>query len=233
MNCTARAFWPPGCTRCLCAGVSATHLFPVSYSIPRRTGTRVAQVLASPGGMGRLVANQIRNLNMLNPFLGTSLSSAERERKRREAFKFGVFAALAAMTLLLAGLLIQGCRNNQVTADESTVASGEPATHSSPDAAAPPTVQPPTAQTNAAPTPTPPPANAAAPEPVPDAPLAPAPVAPASQPSLYTIHSGDTLGKIAKAHGTTVSALKALNHLKSDRITAGDKLKLPSLPAKS
>jgi LysM repeat protein len=44
----------------------------------------------------------------------------------------------------------------------------------------------------------------------------------------YTVKPGDTLGKIAKAHGTTVAAIKAANSLTTDRINVGKKLILPS-----
>jgi LysM repeat protein len=56
-----------------------------------------------------------------------------------------------------------------------------------------------------------------------------APTAPKASPAKgsYTVKSGDTLGRIAKAHGTTVKALKAANGLTSDRIAVGAKLKLP------
>lgn len=45
--------------------------------------------------------------------------------------------------------------------------------------------------------------------------------------SSYTIKSGDTLGGIARKHGTTVAKLKAANGLKSDLIRAGKTLKIP------
>ncbi len=45
--------------------------------------------------------------------------------------------------------------------------------------------------------------------------------------NTYLVKSGDALEKIAKAHGTTVSAIKALNGLATDKIKVGDKLKLP------
>ena len=52
----------------------------------------------------------------------------------------------------------------------------------------------------------------------------------------YTVKSGDTLSKIAKEKGTTVKAIRAANNLKTDRITVGQKLKIPtnaSAPATS
>ena len=50
-----------------------------------------------------------------------------------------------------------------------------------------------------------------------------------SQPqyTTYTVKSGDTLGKIAKKHGTTVAAVKKANGLRSDMIKPGQKLKIP------
>jgi len=44
----------------------------------------------------------------------------------------------------------------------------------------------------------------------------------------YTVKSGDNLGKIAKEHGTTVKAIRSANSLKTDRITVGQKLKIPA-----
>lgn len=44
---------------------------------------------------------------------------------------------------------------------------------------------------------------------------------------MYEIRPGDTLGKIAKAHGTTVAELKAFNRLRSDMVRAGAKLAIP------
>ncbi len=44
----------------------------------------------------------------------------------------------------------------------------------------------------------------------------------------YTVKSNDSLTKIAKAHGTTVKALKAENNLNTDHIKVGQKLKIPA-----
>jgi membrane-bound lytic murein transglycosylase D len=41
---------------------------------------------------------------------------------------------------------------------------------------------------------------------------------------VYRVRRGDTLSKIARTFETTVSAIKSWNNLKSDRITAGDRL---------
>lgn len=49
--------------------------------------------------------------------------------------------------------------------------------------------------------------------------------------TTYTVKGGDTLGKIAKKHGTTVKAIRSANGLKSNDIKVGQKLKLPVKPA--
>ena len=46
--------------------------------------------------------------------------------------------------------------------------------------------------------------------------------------TLYVVKSGDSLTRIAKAHGTTVKALKAANGLEKDRIVVGARLKIPT-----
>ena len=44
----------------------------------------------------------------------------------------------------------------------------------------------------------------------------------------YTVKSGDSLMKIAKAHGTTVKAMEAENNLTTTKIKVGQKLKIPA-----
>ena len=53
------------------------------------------------------------------------------------------------------------------------------------------------------------------------------PPTPVDGPDIYVVKRGDTLGHIAKRHGTTVKALRRVNNLQSDLILAGQKLKLP------
>jgi LysM repeat protein len=43
---------------------------------------------------------------------------------------------------------------------------------------------------------------------------------------MYTVKSGDTLSKIAKAHGTTIKAIESENNLTMTKIKVGDKLKI-------
>jgi len=45
--------------------------------------------------------------------------------------------------------------------------------------------------------------------------------------NLYTVKSGDTLTKIARAHGTTVKAIEAENNMTTTHIRVGQKLKMP------
>jgi LysM repeat protein len=55
--------------------------------------------------------------------------------------------------------------------------------------------------------------------------------APADAPSdgaTYTVKSGDTLGRIARSHGTSYKKIMALNDLKTTAIRVGQKLKMPS-----
>lgn len=50
----------------------------------------------------------------------------------------------------------------------------------------------------------------------------------ASARPTYTVRSGDTLGVIARRHGTSVAALKSANRLTSDIVRIGQQLVLPS-----
>lgn len=50
----------------------------------------------------------------------------------------------------------------------------------------------------------------------------------ASGETTITVKSGDTLGKIATEHHTTVKAIQAANGLKDTRIKVGEKLKIPA-----
>jgi LysM repeat protein len=59
-------------------------------------------------------------------------------------------------------------------------------------------------------------------------PTAPKATATADSADMYTVKPRENLTVIAKAHGTTPKAIIALNSLKSDRIKAGDKLKMPA-----
>jgi LysM repeat protein len=60
------------------------------------------------------------------------------------------------------------------------------------------------------------------------APTGMAPTGAGSGEQIYTVKSGDTLTKIAKAYGTTVKAIESENNLTTDHIKVGDKLKIPA-----
>ncbi|MEI8365040.1 MAG: LysM peptidoglycan-binding domain-containing protein [Parachlamydiaceae bacterium] len=55
---------------------------------------------------------------------------------------------------------------------------------------------------------------------------------PAGDANTYCIKQGDSLEKIARAHQTTIQALKDLNGLTSDKIVVGKNLKIPPQAAK-
>lgn len=62
---------------------------------------------------------------------------------------------------------------------------------------------------------------------------APATVAPAAESTasggqVYTVKSGDTLTRIASRQGVSVRAIRSANNLTTDRITVGQKLKIPA-----
>jgi LysM repeat protein len=46
--------------------------------------------------------------------------------------------------------------------------------------------------------------------------------------SIHTVKAGETLGKIAKQHGTTPKAIRSANNMKTDRLVVGQKLRLPA-----
>jgi LysM repeat protein len=50
---------------------------------------------------------------------------------------------------------------------------------------------------------------------------------------IHTVKSGETLIKIAQLNHTTVKAIRAANNLKSDRITVGQKIKIPAKAAQT
>ena len=46
--------------------------------------------------------------------------------------------------------------------------------------------------------------------------------------ATYAVKAGDTLTKIARAHGTTARKLRAFNNLSTDKLKVGQKLKIPA-----
>jgi LysM repeat protein len=160
-------------------------------------------------------------VNPSNPFqLPTCLQRADSQQRRRERFKKTFIAAVVAVVILLVGLLIEGCMSEKTTTPAASQkvaqSTGVPVSWTNPALAAEQRPKPVT-------------------QPVLIATSQTAPVAPkvnavtAGQPeTLYVVKSGDSLTRIAKAHGTTVKALKAANGLEKDRIVVGAKLKIPT-----
>ena len=152
-------------------------------------------------------------MNSANPFqIPTCFQNVDEQRKR-ERFKKGVIAIIAAVVLLLVGLLIQGCKS-----ERSASTTPSPQLGAAPAAPANPSAVP---------------APAAKPVAMPQAqPAANVPkagtIVTSRTESVYVVKSGDTLGHIAKAHGVSVKALKAANSLDTDHIAVGVKLKIPT-----
>ncbi len=161
-------------------------------------------------------------MNASNPFqIPVCLQRADSQQRRRERFKRGFIASVAATVVLLVGLLIEGCMSEQ----NANGAKNTPIDSSA-------VTDLPTSGVK----------QAMAVSPVPDSSLQPA-IATTTKPAnvssgenatvtghsdnVYVIKPGDTLTRIAKTHGTTVKALKAANSLANDRIVVGARLKIP------
>jgi len=50
---------------------------------------------------------------------------------------------------------------------------------------------------------------------------------------IHVVKSGENLTRIGKQYGVSVAALRAANNLKTDRINAGQKLKVPASRVKT
>ena len=148
-------------------------------------------------------------MNNPNPFVPQG-SLLELASKRRSRMKIGVFCVLVAGVAGLTAMLIQGCKREQAT-DETNNPPPDTNMVAAVDTNLPPMVasNPPVAVT--------PPPVAVAPPPVEN---------PGSE---YVVVHGDTLGKIAKSHGVTLSALKAANPgVEPTKLKVGQKLTIPA-----
>jgi len=163
-----------------------------------------------------------------NPFIPAGSLIAEGQRRNRTQFKVGVYAVLAAHTMLLLGLLIQGCRSDQ----SANAASGDnlAALVPAPTNTAAVTRTPPEPLgIGAAPkmaTPVPASVPIDIPPVFPPTPVLTGPVS--SGESHYAVKAGDTLSRIARARGTTIKAIRTANHLTDERLAVGQKLIIPS-----
>ncbi|MEY2466151.1 MAG: LysM domain [Verrucomicrobiota bacterium] len=161
-------------------------------------------------GIGIAIAIYNR-MNASNPFqIPPCLQRADVQQRRRERFRNGFLAAVAAHVILFAVLLIQGCKN------------GQSAFNAKPEA--PPAI--------AAAQPSPSPATTK-PAPVVVAPVQTVAKEIVSAPvnhveTVYQVKSGDTLSRVAKIHNSTVKAIKSANSLSDERLVVGAKLKIPA-----
>jgi LysM repeat protein len=127
-------------------------------------------------------------MNNLNPFVPQG--SVLEQNKRRSRMKVAVFCVLAVSVAGLSVILVNGC-----TKEQTEMPPPGPVEPTNP-APFEPTNPAPFEPTNPAPPPPPPP---------------PPPVPQAATGSEYTVVQGDTLAKIAKAHGVTLKALQDAN----------------------
>jgi LysM repeat protein len=139
-------------------------------------------------------------MNNPNPFVPQG-SLLEQQSKRRSRMKLGVLCVLVVGVAGLTAMLIQGCKREQVVEEN-----------------------PPPADTNMMVMDTNPPPMVASNPPVV---VAPPVVEPSS--TEYVVVRGDTLGKIAKRCGVTLSALKAANPgIEPAKLKVGQKLTIPA-----
>ena len=145
-------------------------------------------------------------MNNPNPFVPKG-SLLEQQSKRRSHMKLGVFCVLLVGVVGLTAMLIQGCKREQNNEAEN---------------------QPPPVDTNVVVMDTnPPPMVASNPPVAPPPVVVPPPVAPSG--NEYVVVHGDTLAKIAKKNGVTLSALKVANPgVEPTKLKIGQKLALPA-----
>ena len=156
-------------------------------------------------------------MNNPNPFVPKG-SLLEQQSQRRSRLKLAVFCVLALSVTGLVAMLIQGCKR-----ENPDQAGNLPPMDTNPPALG--MANPPVAETNP-PVPMPPgatnPPTIVVPPPQPPQPVE-------TGTSEYTIVAGDTLGKIAKAHGTTAKAIEAANPgVDPKKLKIGKKLVIPA-----
>ncbi len=162
-------------------------------------------------------------MNATNPFQIPACLQVSLQQQRRERFKKSVIVAVTGTSVLLAVLLILGCNSEHARATSPATAATEVSTEAT-------NMNIPAAATETKPVSL---SNSAGSSPIvalPTETIVPkegASVAANRTSTVYVVKPADTLSRIAKTHGTTVSALKAANGLDTDRIAIGMKLKLP------
>jgi LysM repeat protein len=147
-------------------------------------------------------------MNNPNPFVPKG-SLLEQQSKRRSRMKLGVFCVLAVGIAGLTAMLIQGCKRETETADNTQTAD----------------TNTPAVDTNA------PAVDTNAPAVDTNAPVQPVVVAPPVETAAteYTVVKGDSFSKIAKKFGVTSKAISAANPgVDSTKLKIGQKLSIPA-----
>ena len=150
-------------------------------------------------------------MNNPNPFVPQG-SLLEEQSKRRSRMKLGVFCVLGVGVVGLMAMLIQGCKRETETADNTDNS------------------MPPVDTNNYVADTNPPPMEASNPPVAAPPVVAPTP-APAPEPATteYVVVKGDTLGKIAKRNGLTLKALEAANpEVVPTKLKVGQKISIPA-----
>ncbi len=147
-------------------------------------------------------------MNNPNPFVPKG-SLLEEQSKRRSRMKLGVFCVIAVSVTGLMAMLIQGCKRETETADNTENSTSPVDTNNI------------AADTNT------PPMEASNPPVVAPPVVAPVPEEPAT--TEYVVVKGDTLGKIARKNGVTLKALEAANPgVVPTKLKVGQKISIPA-----
>jgi LysM repeat protein len=156
-------------------------------------------------------AIRAKNMNNPNPFVPQG--SVLEHNKRRSRMKLAVFCVLAVSVCGLTAMLIQGCKRETQSTDNSgmpPIDTNTPAIDTNPppvEASNPPVVVPP----------------------MPSNPPVVVPPVTESAGTEYVVVKGDTLGKIAKRNGVGLKALEAANpDVQPTKLKVGQKLTIPA-----
>jgi LysM repeat protein len=167
-------------------------------------------------------------MNNPNPFVPKG-SLLEQQSQRRFRLKLAVGCILAVSVTGLVAMLIVGCKRENPDVSQTSFETNTPPAEMA---------NPPVTETNP-PLPAPPVVSNTAPVFIPSVPPPVQPPVPPSQAtettgSTYEVVSGDTLAKIAKAHGVTLKALEAANPgVDPKKLHPKQKLNIPAPAAPS
>jgi LysM repeat protein len=169
-------------------------------------------------------------MNNPNPFVPKG-SLLEQQSLRRSRLKIAVGCVLAVSILGLVAMLIQGCKREAPDAGTATTMDTNPPPLDLSNSPAVDTNMPPAmAQAQAPSSNSLPALPPVPPAPVPQPqPMTPPPTEAAAGGSEYVVVQGDTLAKIAKAHGVSLKALEAANPgVEPKKLKIKQKLTIPA-----